>query len=807
MGDRRVRRVIVVTGVVQGVGMRPFVARLARELGLAGWCANTPSHVRVEVEGPAEAVAAFERRLVLEAPPLAAIASVTAHQVPLGGGDAFVIVDSAPDGGSRTLVAPDTAPCADCLREFADPGDRRYRHPFITCTSCGPRFTITLDLPYDRPATTMAGFPMCARCAEEYADPDDRRYHAQPIACHDCGPTLALRDTDGRVVTDTLDDVVDGMRRHLADGRIVAIKGLGGYHLACDAADPTAVARLRTRKHRPHQPFAVMVPDLSAAEALVETSPGARALLTAAARPIVLLRRRAHPAGRAVCAEVAPGLDDLGLLLPYTPVHLLLFSPADGPGALVMTSGNRSGEPLCVTEEEAFRRLDGIADAFVTHDRPIAVPCEDSVMSLDADDRPLPVRRSRGYAPLPVTLPAAPHEHVVLATGAELKNTVTLVRDGLAFVSAHVGDLATLESREAYERALTQATRFHRASPTLVVADRHPGYHSRAWAAQRAADLDVPLLEVQHHHAHLAALAAEHDRLAEPLVGLVFDGTGYGCDATVWGGELLALRDGGRAATRLGHLHVLPLPGGDAGVRHPARMAAAAMLAAGVALDPGAPAVDALTDRERRVLPRLLDGASGWVATSSVGRLFDVVASMLGVRHHVTYEAQAAIELEACAVRWGRLASPAERAAARALLPPLPTTTPAAATAEEDPAAAGPSRLLDPRPGIRAIDGAVRAGVDRGSLAWAFHAVLAEGAADLGAHGAAVEGLDVVALTGGVFQNRLLTALLRDALVARRLRVLTHRVVPPNDGGISLGQAAVGVAALAAGGLPRQAGQ
>jgi hydrogenase maturation protein HypF len=865
--------VVEATGVVQGVGMRPFVARLARELGLAGRCANTSSRVVIEVEGAEGAVAEFERRFCAEPPPLAVLARVSGHAVPPLGEAGFVIVDSTPDAGSRTLVAPDTAPCTDCLREFADPADRRHRHPFITCTNCGPRFTITLDLPYDRPNTTMAGFPMCERCAGEYADPLDRRHHAQPIGCHDCGPTLTLRGPDGIPLATALDDVLAEVRRRLAAGEVVAVKGLGGYHLACDAADPGAVARLRERKHRPDQPFAVMVPDVATAEALVEVTPGARALLTGPARPIVLLRRQhadvappnlpigkegtgvappnlpigkegtavappnlpigkegtgvappnfpigrevtgggepVTPPGRAVvCEGVAPGLDDLGLLLPYTPVHHLLFE--DGAcAALVMTSGNRSGEPLCVDDDDALRRLAGIADVFLTHDRPIAVPCEDSVMALDDEDRPLPVRRSRGHAPLPVPLdlpggPTAPRDAVVLAAGAELKNTFTLVRDGLAFVSAHVGDLGTLEAHTAYRRAVAQAERFHRAAPTLVVADRHPGYRSRAEAARRAADLDVPLLEVQHHHAHLAALAAEHQRLDRPLVGLVLDGTGYGCDATIWGGELLALRDGGRAAERLGHLGVLPLPGGDAGVRHPVRMAAAAMLTAGLPLDPGAPTPDALTADERTQLPRVLRGGTGWVATSSAGRLFDVVASMLGVRHRVTYEAQAAIELEASATRWVRTATDGRYAAstgspltapldaALAALPRAPVTPD-----DTDPGSA-PSWVLDPRPWVRALDGQVRRRVDRGALAWAFHAALAEAAADLAAAGAAAEGVNVVGLTGGVYQNRLLTALLRQALMARGVRVLTHGVVPPNDGGISLGQAAVGLARLGAG--------
>ena len=399
----RVRLEIVVTGLVQGVGMRPFLARLASELGLAGQCSNTSSSVHVDVEGDSESVAAFARRIRVDAPPLAVVDTVRTQAAPPTGVAGFTIVESAADAGRRTLVAADTAPCEDCLRELADPADRRYRHPFITCTNCGPRFTITLDLPYDRPATTMAGFPMCPACAGEYADPLDRRYHAQPIACHDCGPTLAIVRPDGTVLTRNAEEALAAAQHALAAGRIVAVKGIGGYHLACDASDPRAVARLRERKRRPDQPFAVLAADRHTAELVAELSEGADRLLGSPARPIVIVPRR-RPSAELVCELVAPGLDDLGLLLPYSPVHVLLMQGPSARPVLVMTSGNRSGEPLCVDDDDALARLGHIADLFLTHNRPIAVPCEDSVMTLDADDRPLPVRRSRGYAPLPLQL-------------------------------------------------------------------------------------------------------------------------------------------------------------------------------------------------------------------------------------------------------------------------------------------------------------------------------------------------------------------------------------------------------------------
>jgi hydrogenase maturation protein HypF len=777
-----VRHEITVTGLVQGVGMRPFLARLAGELGLDGQCSNTSSAVSVEVEGDLGAVAAYADRLRADAPPLAVVETVTTRAVPATGQAGFTIVASAADEGVRTLVAADTAPCADCLRELADPADRRHRHPFITCTNCGPRFTITLDLPYDRPATTMAAFPMCPACAAEYADPLDRRYHAQPIACHDCGPTLAARDPEGAVVTRDAEEALALAQRALAAGQVVAVKGIGGYHLACDAGNPEAVARLRARKRRPDQPFAVLAADRHTAEAVAELSAGAIRLLQSPARPIVIVPRR-RPASALVCDLVAPALDDVGLMLPYSPVHVLLMQGA--PLVLVMTSGNRSGEPLCVDDDDARRRLGRIADLFLTHDRPIAPPCEDSVMTLDAEDRPLPVRRSRGYAPLPLRL-ADPDPYrgpVVLAAGAELKNTFTLVRDGLAFVSAHVGDLGSLESRAAHERALTQAERFHQTTADLVVADLHPGYLSRAWAVARSEDLGVPLLDVQHHHAHLAALAAEHGRLDEPLVGLVFDGTGYGCDATIWGGELLRLGDGGTTCERLGRLGTLPLPGGDAGVRNPVRMAAAALAASGIPVTAGTPVGDELTDDEARLLAALPGSSAGWVATSSAGRLFDVAASMLGVRHRISYEAQAAIELEVRATRW--LHSHAAE--------PVALTLPVELSDEGH-------AVLDPRPLLAGLDAAVRAGANVGELAYAFHAALASGAAALVRHAAPDAG--TVGLTGGVFQNRLLTALTIRALAEHDVQVLTHRLVPPNDGGLSLGQAAVGLAHLRRGADP-----
>lgn len=768
-----VRRRLVVRGIVQGVGFRPHVRRLAATLGVSGSCRNDATSVLIEVEGRPDQLDDFEHRLVADAPPLARIMSVSATRLPATGERGFEIAASTASPGARTMVPPDTAVCADCLRELADPADRRYRHPFITCTNCGPRFTITEDLPYDRPATTMASFDLCAQCAREYADPDDRRHHAQPIACHDCGPTLRLVDRAGHTLATGTEDSIRAAVAALRGGAVVAVKGIGGYHLAGDATSCTATAVLRARKHRPDQPFALMAADLETAGQVVDIG-AAEALLASPERPIVLLPRRP---GAPVADCVAPGLDELGVMLPYAPLHHLLFAdlPDGSPGApplLVMTSGNLSGEPLCFDDADALARLGSIADLFLTHDRAIAVPCEDSVLAWHDGDA-VPVRRSRGFAPIPVAL--GDGDGVVLAAGAEVKNTFALARDGLAFVSAHLGDLGSLESRNAYQRATSQLLRFHRRSPSLVVADLHPGYASRAWARGFAADLGVPLHDVQHHHAHLASLAAEHGRLDEPILGVVFDGTGYGCDATVWGGEFLLLADGGLAAERVGHLGCVRLPGGDEGVRNPVRTAALAMFAAGADLD-DSPVGAELTDAERAYLPGLLDSTTGWVATSSVGRLFDVASAMLGVRGRVTYEAQAAIELEATARRW----------ATRGDAPTLSLTIPVDTG----------TGVLDPDPLVRELAAAVAAGRDRAALAWAFHDALATASADLAAHLAHHRGVATVGLTGGVFVNRLLLALTSDRLRAHGLDVLTHRVVPANDGGLSLGQVAVGVRAL-----------
>ena len=641
---------------------------------------------------------------------------------------------------------------------MSDPADRRFRHPFITCTNCGPRFTIIRDLPYDRPATTMAGFEMCPQCRHEYADPADRRYHAQPIACHDCGPRLWLEDGDDPG-PGTDDEVFARAQRLLRDGAILAVKGIGGFHLACDATNAEAVERLRERKHRPGKPLAVMARDLATVRSFAVVSPAEEAALAQPARPIVLLRKAPSAA---LAGAVAPGLDEIGVMLPYTPLHHLLLDPVDGaPQVLVMTSGNLADEPLCYRNRDARTRLQGIADAFLMHDRGIAVPCDDSVVA-HWDGGELPVRRSRGYAPLPVRLHSG--GPVTLAVGGELKNTFCLVRDDMAFCSGHLGDMGSLESLQAFGVAVEQLAALHAVDPELLVADDHPGYATHEWAKRYAADHGVPLVTVQHHHAHVASLLAEHGLLGTPMIGVAFDGTGYGCDRSVWGGELLLMGTDVGAATRVGHLEPFTLAGGDRAVRNPFRVAIALLDAADITDADGLDLASACAGEEQAVVRSQLVGGVGCVRTTSMGRLFDGVASLLGVRHTITYEAQAAIELEALA----RTSRHAE----------------ALTMDVED----GQLRLGGL---VRALVDGVRAGRPSEALALGFHRALASATTRLVVGAANEQGVDTVGLTGGVFQNRLLLDQLTAELRSTGLRVLTHRRVPPNDGGLSLGQAVV----------------
>ncbi|AFM16889.1 (NiFe) hydrogenase maturation protein HypF [Mycolicibacterium chubuense NBB4] len=750
-GRRRIR--VCVRGVVQGVGFRPFVYSQATLLGLSGSVRNDSTGAVVEVEGAAADIDDFLSRLRDHPPPLAVVEAVETSDVPLAGGTGFTIGDTTRTDGGRTLASPDVAMCADCAAELRDPGDRRHRHAFINCTNCGPRFTIIGALPYDRASTTMARFAMCADCAREYADPADRRFHAQPICCPVCGPRLHYRSSNGAQADGEAG--LAAARRLLRDGKILAVKGIGGYHLACDAGDADAVAALRARKRRGDKPFAVMVPDLTAARTVVEVDPASAALLTGQARPIVLMPRRA---GAPVADSVAPHNPDLGVMLAYTPLHALLFGldgDEPGPQTLVMTSGNLGGEPICFTDDDALVRLAPLADGWLAHDRPILVPCDDSVMRAD-----MPIRRSRGYAPLPIALPVAVPP--TLAVGGDLKNTMAVADGTYAWLSQHIGDmddLATLSAFDSAERHLSELTG---VDPEVLVADAHPRYRSTGWAHRNARDR--PVRTVQHHHAHIAAVMAEHgcDGTGKVL-GFAFDGTGYGTDGAVWGGEvLLADYKGFR---RLARLSYVPLAGGDTSVLRPYRMALAHLWAAGLSWASDLPPVLACPADERRVLAHQLETGLGCVPTSSMGRLFDAVAALTGVRQVVAYEAQAAIELEGL-------------------------------SRGDDPGVGvyrfrvddGSPAVIDPAPVIAAVVADRRSGVSAGVIGARFHRAVAALIVELAIENS---GYPVV-LSGGVFQNALLLGLTRGMLADNGIGVLTHRYVPPNDGGIALGQLIVG---------------
>jgi hydrogenase maturation protein HypF len=725
-----------VEGVVQGVGFRPYVHRLASELGLDGFVRNDARGAVIEVEGSAEAIEALLARLPAEAPPAAVIEEVEHEAVPPRGEKGFGIVQSAAAGTPDAQVSPDIATCEACLRELFDPGDRRHRYPFINCTDCGPRFTIVRGVPYDRPLTTMAGFTMCDACAAEYADPSNRRFHAQPNACPACGPRLSH----------PLDEIVALLR----DGGIAAVKGIGGFHLACLAGDEDAVARLRSRKHREEKPFAVMAPDLEAARDLAELGPLEAALLAGRDRPIVLARRRRDAR---VAEAVAPRSAELGVMLPYSPLHHLLLAGVGEP--LVMTSGNVSDEPIAYEDDDALERLAPIADLVVTHDRPIQTRVDDSVLRV-AGGRPLPLRRSRGAVPSLLALPVPAARHV-LACGAELKSTFCVARGKRAWVSHHIGDLKTAETLASFQEGVRHFERLFAVTPEVVAHDLHPDYLSTTYALARDG---VEHVAVQHHHAHLAAVLAEHGEQG-PAIGAIFDGTGLGTDGTIWGGEILI--GDLRGFERTGHLWPVPLPGGDQAVREPWRMACAWLNAAGDERPlPG-------IDPERwRAVARLTESGLAPV-TSSVGRLFDAVSALCGVRMRVTYEGQAAMELEAAC-------DPSERGA------------------YEFDVVMG---VLDARPAILAARRDLTHGADVGIVASRFHHALAHATADDCARLAGDRGLDTVVLGGGAFQNRRLLERTKARLESVGLRVLVPVRLPPNDGGVSFGQAAVAAASLA----------
>lgn len=760
----RLRMRICVRGVVQGVGFRPFVYSIAASSGLSGSVRNDSSGAVIEIEGAARDVDGFISRLRNHPPPLAVIESIETEAIRLAGGTGFLIADTSHSAGGRTLVSPDVAMCAECAAEQRDPANRRYRHAFVNCTDCGPRFTIIASLPYDRAGTAMAEFEMCSDCAREYADPADRRFHAQPVCCPNCGPALAFRDSRGREAH--LESGLQLARKLLRGGGVLAVKGIGGYHLACDAANPAAVAELRNRKKRRDKPFAVMVADLAAARDLAEVDEAAARVLSGPQRPIVLLPRL--PDAR-VTDSVAPHNPDLGIMLAYSPVHVLLFGlPGDEPGppVLVMTSGNLSGEPIAFSDDDAFNRLARLADGWLWHNREILTPCDDSVVRV-FDGAELPIRRSRGYSPLPLALPVSVPP--TLAVGADLKNTLAVAEGGHGWLSQHLGDMDDLATMSAFDSVRLHLETLTGIEPEVVVVDAHPGYRSAAWARRNAGTR--PIRPVQHHHAHIAAVMAEHGLDGtQPVIGFAFDGTGYGPDGAIWGGEVL-LADY-RGYRRLARLKYVPLAGGDISVARPYRMALAHLWAAGLPWDRDLPPVRACPDDELRALSHQLDRGLGCVPTSSMGRLFDAVSALAGVRQVATYEAQAAIELEGLAR--GRQTS--DRPGDIRYVFDVDTTLAPA--------------VIDPAPLIAAIIGDLRGGVPTGVIADRFHRAVAE--LIVGLSDAPEFGRPTIALSGGVFQNIVLLQLTLKGLRNKGFEVITHRRVPPNDGGIALGQLLVG---------------
>ncbi|HUE87654.1 MAG TPA: carbamoyltransferase HypF [Vicinamibacterales bacterium] len=758
------RRALAVRGIVQGVGFRPFIHSLASELSLTGFVRNVPQGVVIEIEGPVAALDQFEGALASRAPDLADIEACERLAVPTRGDVGFRIDSSAADRrGFSSRVTPDIATCPDCFEELHDPANRRFRHPFITCARCGPRLTVVTGVPYDRERTTMTAFRMCAACRREFDDPHDRRFHAQTIACPACGPRLTLSGADGGLMTAS-PGVGDPLERAVAvlrDGGIVAVKGLGGYHLACDATDSKAVDTLRLRKQRDEKPFAVMFSSLDAVACVCELTAVERELLVAPARPIVLLKRRTGGHITAPVASVAPGCPVLGVMLPSTPLHALLVEAMERP--LVMTSGNRSDEPTVYDDESAVEQLRGIADAFLTHDRRIHVRCDDGVSRV-VGSRELPIRRSRGIAPRPIRLPI-PGQGSWLAVGAQLKNTFALGRDRDAFVSHHIGDLDDLAAYQAFTRDIGLLQDLFEIRPAVLVHDEHPGYTSTRYAIERAAAEGLQTMAVQHHHAHFASCLAEHG-MTGPAIGVAFDGSGHGADGTVWGGEFLVgdLCQTSRAA----FFRTVPLPGGDQAVREPWRMALAHLLDAGDDASRLRARVDHATVT---IVERMMVRGLNAPLTSSVGRLFDAVAAIAIGRDRVSYEGQAAMQLE-----W------------------LASDVAADGAYEVCVEERGESLIVDTRPVIRGVVRDLARGAGPARVARRFHSTLAAVVAEVCVALGSRTGLDAVALTGGVFQNALLTTDCEDRLARAGFRVCRHHQVPPGDGGISLGQLAVAAA-------------
>lgn len=740
------RRAIAIQGIVQGVGFRPFVFRLATALKLHGFVKNQTGDVMIEVEGDSPSLDRFLNELQNHPPPLAKIETLTWRPCATRGDVTFEIHDSDRQTGGEIFISPDIATCDDCLRELFDPSDRRFGYPFINCTNCGPRLTIVTGAPYDRSRTTMRTFAMCEMCRAEYENPTDRRFHAQPTCCPACGPTMRALDADGRDIC-IGDEAVEYLVENLRDGKIAAIKGLGGYHLACDAANDFAVAELRRRKHRDEKPFAVMAGDLAAASVFCNMDARESELLLSPARPIVLL---AASRLSTITPAVAPGNPLLGVMLPYTPLHHLLMRKIGRP--IVMTSGNRSDEPIAHHDADAVERLAGIADVFIVHNREIHVRCDDSVTRI-ADAAELPMRRSRGYAPSPIrlsrrlTLPT-------LAVGGQLKSTFALGRGHQAFVSHHLGDLDHFEAYRAFERDVKLYEELFDVRPRRVACDLHPDYASTRYASSRAASENLKLIAVQHHHAHMAGCMAENG-LDRPVIGVCFDGTGYGTDGAVWGGEFLI--GDFRSFRRAAHLRYVPMPGGDMAIREPWRMADAHRIDSGIG------------ENANVTIRRMIDRKFNCPITSSMGRLFDAVAAMTGLRERVSYEGQAAIELEWLAGGVTMDGYPIE-------------------SSGDDPI------VIDTRPIIRAVAEDVLKKTPAAVVAQRFHRTIIELIVQICRRLRDASRIQCVTLSGGTFNNLLLSSHSAARLREEGFSVFRHRLVPPGDGGISLGQLAIAAA-------------
>ncbi len=805
-GASTISRNVSVRGAVQGVGFRPFVHALATTLDLHGRVWNTSEGVEIEVHGHSDRVGAFVRRLTDDAPPLALVESVVAAPAPAPAGPpaGFSIAPSTGASGAATLVTADAATCVDCLDELFDPDDRRFRYPFINCTSCGPRFTITKSVPYDRPGTTMAGFIMCARCSAEYDDPTDRRFHAQPNACPDCGPMLTYHRAAGPVSGERSEggtqrcwsgeDALEQAVAELKRGGIVAVKGLGGYHLACDATKEESVGTLRARKHRDEKPFAVMVDSLDTARRICTISPEEAELLTSSRRPVVLLEQRGSPTAASadqvdrptvrLAPSVAPGVTTYGLFLPYTPLHHLLTRAVDSP--LVMTSGNLSDEPIAYTDEDAWQRLGLLADGFLAHDRPIHVRTDDSVARVFRGE-PYLLRRARGWAPLPVRFSGS--ERSILAVGGHLKNTFAITRGPRAFVSHHIGDLENLHTLRSLEEAVRHFQDLFDLEPSVVAHDLHPDYLSSRFARDYAADRGLPLVAVQHHEAHVASVLADTGHQG-PVVGLALDGAGFGSDGTIWGGEVFVGTAG--SLTRTAHLDHLPLPGGDAAVREPWRIALMLLESCGREPHLSLPGGREMLARPWELILQAVRAGLNTPMTSSAGRLFDGISALLAIRHEVSYEGQAAILLETAARGWfSRDGLPKPDGPPRWLDDDTVSwiTEPTSPRPTDPDDNDGPMTLMPLQPYVRALLDDIAQGRSQGEIAAAFHHALAWVFASVATRTAAAHSLDTVALSGGVFQNTVFTELLVARLEHMGLRVLCHRNVPPNDGGICLGQA------------------